>query len=322
MRLADQELLFAACRLLRFQTERLRCRLRHLVALAVEQALRYLTLAGRQQVVLHLCLHRQRRLVVGLLQRGVDKRAEGCHTHGCLLLQPYVAVDACTLVEPALFERGIGTHTDQVVLTIFNIRCDVIHLRGIAAGLRTHIKTVEPHLCVPEDAVEAQLQLFAQILFTDLHQLPVPAHARRGVLPAYGLIAVRVTGLGGIGQGGHPVVGHLHLFPSRGIEFLRIRPLVMDRVRFCQIVKILRSTAEVLLRISRMTQFEHPSLIQPDRFPDALRIHCCDYQTAHRCQNNCLKFLHHHDSFQFLTANIRRIFLIINRLHNYFMPSS
>ena len=83
---------------------------------------------------------------------------------------------------------------------------------------------------------------------------------------------MRVTGLRRIRQGSHPVVRHLYLLPVSIIEFLHIRTLVMNRVRLCQIVKILCSTAEVLLRISSMTQLELPTFIQADRLTDTLRV--------------------------------------------------
>ena len=321
MRLPDDELLFAACRLLRLQQERLRDGLPHLLTLGIEQTLRHATLAGLQSVVLHLCLHHDLCQGIGPLQFGIDKRAEGCHTHQGLLLKPHIAVDAGSLVEPSFLERGIGTDTDQVVLAIFDIRCDVVDLRGIATRLRTHIEAVEPHLGISEDTVEAQFQLFAEILLTDLHQFTIPAHTRRGILPAYGLVTVRVTGLGGIGQGGHPVVRHLHLLPACIIKLGGIRSLVVDRVRFRQIVKVLGATAEVLLRICCMPQFELPALVEADGLTYTLRIGYCDQQATHRCHNHCLKRLHHHDSFQFLTANIRRFFLIFNRLHNFFFSA-
>ena len=110
---------------------------------------------------------------------------------------------------------------------------------------------------------------------------------------------MRMTGLRGIRQVGHPVVGHLNLLPARIVELLCVRPLVVDRVRLCQIVKVLRATAEVLLWISSMPQFELPTLVQTDGLPYALCLGDTHQQATSSCQNHCFKFLHHHDSFSF-----------------------
>ena len=171
----------------------------HFLSFGIQQSLFHLVLLSGEAAVGYLRLHMQQSHVVGLFQLRIDEGAEGCHTDLCRLLQPHVAVDACTLIEPALFERGVGTYADQIVLTIFYIRCDVVHLGHIAAGFGTHIEAVEPHLGISENTVETQHQPFAQILVADPDELTIPAHAALRIFPAYGLIAVRVTGFAGVG---------------------------------------------------------------------------------------------------------------------------
>ena len=109
---------------------------------------------------MHLGFHIDGSRAIGLVQIGIDERTEGRHADLCGLFEPYVAIDACTLVEPALFERGIGTDADEILAVIINIRCDVVDLCDIAAGLRTHIETVEPHLSIAEDAVELKIIVY------------------------------------------------------------------------------------------------------------------------------------------------------------------
>ena len=190
MRLAERQGLLAARGLFAFQTERSLCGASHFVAVGIEQAL--LHRAGRwlQRMVVHLGLYRDHRLVVGFLQVGIDKRAEGSHADSRRFHQPGIAVDAGTLVEPALLERGVGPHTDQVVAAIVHIFRHVVHLCGIAAGLGAHIEAVEPHAGIAEDAVEPQGDVLAQVALGNADGVAIPAHARRGIFKAYGLVAM------------------------------------------------------------------------------------------------------------------------------------
>ena len=212
-------------------------------------------------------------LVVRLLQFGVHKRTERCHADLCRFLQPHVAIDAGALVKPPLLQGGIGAHAYQVVVAVFDIGCDVVGLCGVTAGFGAHIKAVEPYTGIAEDAVEAQHQSLAQILVGYVDGFAIPSHAGFRVFVAHRLIAVRVTGFGRIGQCGHPVVRQLHLVPTVVLhKFLRVRSLVVYRVGLCQIVKILRAAAEVLLWVGSVSQCKSPSLVKSDGFAYALCI--------------------------------------------------
>ena len=201
----------------------------------------------------------------------MDERAKGCYADGRRLLEPHVAIDACTFVEPALFQRGVGTDADQVVATIINIRCDVVDLCDVAAGFRTHVEAVEPHLGVAEDAVEAQLEALAEVLLADGEDLTVPAHAGSRVFPADGLIAVGVACLTGVGQGRHPVVGNLHVLPGGIVKLVGVGTFVVDGVGFCQVVEVLRAAAEVFLGIGGVAKGKLPALVEADGLALGLR---------------------------------------------------
>ena len=240
----------------------------------------------------HVGLHMHDGLAERGLQVGIDKGTKGRHTHLSRLLEPHVAIDACTLIEPSLFKRGVRPYTDQVVTTIVNIRCDVIHLRHIAARLRTHIEAVEPYSRVTEDAIEAQHQVLAKVFFPDVECLAIPSHTGLRILPPYGLVTMRMTGLWCVGQRGHPVVGNLYLLPCAIIEFLGIRPLIVDGVSLCQVVEVLRATAKILLRIASMSEGELPTLVEADGLTYTLRIPHKKHTTGKGHEYNLSHIIH------------------------------
>ena len=152
-------------------------------------------------------------MVIGLLQFGIDKGAEGCHTDLSHFLQPHITINASTFVEPALLQRSVGTHADQVRFTILHIGRDVIHLRRIAAGFSTHIEAIKPYTGIAEDAIKAQHEALAKVGSGNRELLAIPAHTALRIFPPHGLVAVRVAGLSSIGQRRHPVVRQLHILP-------------------------------------------------------------------------------------------------------------
>ncbi len=253
----------------------------------VKQALRDFALLSCQTTVVYFCLDGEQGLGKGCLQLGMDERAEGGYADLSGLLEPHVAIDACTLVEPALLERGIGTDADEVVATIINIRCDVVNLCDIAAGFRTHVETVEPHLGVAEDAVEAQLEVLAEVLLADGEDLAIPAHAGGRILPADGLIAVGVACLTGIGQGRHPVVGYLHLLPGGIVKLAGVGSFVVDGVGLRQVVEILCAAAEVLLGISSVAKGKLPALVEADGLALGLRTQGDGKQAGDERHKHC-----------------------------------
>ena len=178
----------------------------------------------------------------------MDKGAERCHMYRGGLVEPDVAIDACTLVEPTFFQGGIGTDAHQVVAAVVQVFADVIHLRGIAAGLAAQVEAVDPHAGIAEDAVELQIDVLAQVFLRHGEGLAVPADAGLGIFITDGLVAVAVAGFAGKGEVHHPVVGQVYRLPCRSIKFLGVRPGVVDGRRLGEVIEILGSAAEVFLR--------------------------------------------------------------------------
>ena len=75
-----------------------------------------------------------------------------------------MAVDARTLVKPALLERGIRTDADKILFSVIQVFRNVIHLRGIAARFVSQVETVYPDTGITEDTVELKIKMFAEVL--------------------------------------------------------------------------------------------------------------------------------------------------------------
>ena len=273
MRIRELHDMLRHTRLLGFQRVLVSIGTGHLLPLGIYEPLLHLILLCLQTAVRHLGLDTQHHHVVRFLQFCIDKRPEGSHAHLGRLLQPHIAVDAGTFVEPALLQRGIGTYADQVILPVFHIRSDVVHLSGIATGFRAHVEPVEPHLRRTEDAVETQHQSLPQVVPVYLDHLAIPPHASFGIFVAHRLVAMRVTGFTGIGQRRHPIVGHGDGLPGGIIEFLCIRALVVDGVCLRQVVEVLRATAKVLRWIGSMAESEFPTFIEQNFLSYVLGVH-------------------------------------------------
>ena len=128
----------------------------HFAPFFVLQRMLQVIVCESQPVILHRGLNVQHGLteVSFLGENGRNKGTERNHMERGRFVEPDVAVNAGPFVKPALFQRGIGTDTHQVFATIIQVLRDVIHLRGIAAGLITQVETVDPHAGIAENAVE------------------------------------------------------------------------------------------------------------------------------------------------------------------------
>ena len=168
------------------------------------------------------------------------------------LVQPYMAVDARTLVKPALLERGIRTDADKILFSVIQVFRNVVYLRGIAAGFVSQVETVYPDTGITEDTVELKIKMFAEVLLRNSDTFPIPSHRVFGEFIADGFIAMTVARLFGIRQINHPVMRKIDRLPVHTpllrIELGRVRALIMDRGCLGQIVEVLRSAAEVFLR--------------------------------------------------------------------------
>ena len=195
------------------------------------------------------------------LQVGMHEGAEGFYMNRGGSVQPYMAIDARTLVEPAFLERSVHAHTDEIRVTVVQVFGDIERLRDVATLFTTQIKTVHPDAGVAEDAVELQLEVLAQVGFVDGEHLTIPAHRRSRILPAHGLIAVAVAGLTGEGQPDHPIMRKVDSLPARCIELHAVRPCIVNARSLREVVKILRATAEVLLRVGGMSEGKLPVVV-------------------------------------------------------------
>ena len=168
------------------------------------------------------------------------------------LVQPYMAVDARTLVKPALLERGIRTDADKILFSVIQVFRNVVYLRGIAAGFVSQVETVYPDTGITEDTVELKIKMLAEVLLRNSDTFPIPSHRVFGEFIADGFITMTVARLFGIRQINHPVMRKVDRLPAHTpllrIELRGVRTLIMDRGCFSQIVEVLRSAAEVFLR--------------------------------------------------------------------------
>ena len=178
-------------------------------------------------MIVHLGIYMNGRRGVGRGEVGVDKGAEWSHADSSRLDKPRVTIDAGTLIEPAFFERSVGSYTNKILTAIVYIFGHIIHLRGIAAGFGTHIEAVEPYAGIAEDAVKLQGDVLAQVRLGDCDHLAVPPHTRFRIFITNSFVAVRVAGLLSIGQGSRPIVWNAHLLPCRVVKLDGVRALVV-----------------------------------------------------------------------------------------------
>ena len=222
------------------------------LSVGIKQTAPYFAGDGVFSRILHLHFGHQHSLVERSFQRGRYKYAERSYMQRRRLVQPYMAVDARTLVKPALLERGIRTDADKILFSVIQVFRNVVYLRGIAAGFVSQVETVYPDTGITEDTVELKIKMFAEVLLRNSDTFPIPSHRVFGEFIADGFIAMTVARLFGIRQINHPVMRKIDRLPVHTpllrIELGRVRALIMDRGCLGQIVEVLRSAAEVFLR--------------------------------------------------------------------------
>ena len=222
------------------------------LSVGIKQTAPYFAGDGVFSRILHLHFGHQHSLVERSFQRGRYKYAERSYMQRRRLVQPYMAVDARTLVKPALLERGIRTDADKILFSVIQVFRNVVYLRGIAAGFVSQVETVYPDTGITEDTVELKIKMLAEVLLRNSDTFPIPSHRVFGEFIADGFIAMTVARLFGIRQINHPVMRKIDRLPVHTpllrIELGRVRALIMDRGCLGQIVEVLRSAAEVFLR--------------------------------------------------------------------------
>ena len=270
----------------------------HDVAVGIHQGLADGALNVVQRAVVDLCFDHDNSLVVRLADIGMDEGTVVGNCHWSPLVEPRITVDAGSLVEPALLHRRVGTHADGIVATVIGVVGDVINLRGITTGFRSHIHTVEPHLRSTEDAVETQREPLAEVGLVDVEGLAVPPHTRSRILIAHGLIAMRLARAAVVGQRCHPVVGQSDSFPTAVVELRRVGSGIVDGIGFGEIIEILGAAAEVFRCVAGIAESKFPAVVQANGLPDALATGC-RYRQKQKKEENY--FFHLGEKFYWFT---------------------
>ena len=216
--------------------------------------------------VLHLGFHGYFRLVIRGLQCRMDKGPERRHVQRLRLFQPHVPIDACPLVEPALFQGGVYAHCNDVFSAVVEIFRYVVCAGCITAWLGAQPEAVHPDVCGPENAVKADAYVFSVILCRDGESLPVPADARFRILVSYGFVAVAMACLAGVWKVYHPVMRESHLLPLLRpvclVELQAVGACVVDGGCLREIIEILRSAPEIKGRRRSVSKSELPVCIK------------------------------------------------------------
>ena len=164
------------------------------------------------------------------------------------LVQPHMTVYAGSLVEPTLFESGVGPDAYEVLSSIVEVFGYIISPCGISAWLTSEVESVHPYARVAEYSVELEPDMLPVILLRNCEGLPVPADACLRVFVSHCLVSVAVACLFGIRKVHHPVVREVHHGPSAGIELRGVWPFVVDRGGFCKVVEVFGPASEILCR--------------------------------------------------------------------------
>ena len=191
------------------------------------------------------------------------------------LVEPYMTVYSCSFIEPSFLESGVCAHAYKVLSAVVQIFRYVIGPGRIAARLMSEIEPVHPYERIAENAVKLQPDVLSIVLGRDGEGLSVPADAGLRIFISHGLVTMAMACFFCIREVHHPVVRQIHRGPSRGVELLGIRTLVVYRCRLCKVVEILGAAAEVLGWRRGVAEGELPVLVKVDALALALR-RCCE----------------------------------------------
>ena len=180
-------------------------------------------------------------------------------------VEPGMAVDAAAFIEPAFLQSGVGADGYYIVTAEIDIGGHVVALSDISARLAAEIESIEPDFAVAENAVEHERNAFGRVGSRHGEHFAVPADRRSGIFIAHGLITVAVACILFKRKVDHEVEGEVDADPCRIVEFHGVRPHVMDRGCFGQIVEIFCSGPEILGRVG-VAEGEAPSAINIHKF--------------------------------------------------------
>lgn len=160
-------------------------------------------------------------------------------------------------------ERSIDAHTDEVFARV-QVIGHGISLRQVSALGVSHIEPVDPNTRIAEDTLEDKAIRGGIIDRIECNDLAIPPYTILGIGIANRLVAMAMAGFGIVRERCCPIVRDLYHLPSGVIERKSIRSLVMDTVRFGEVVKIFGPAAKVLLRIGSVSQCKTPIGVEVD----------------------------------------------------------
>src|SRR5208337_2278112 len=104
--------------------------------------------------------------------------------------QPHVTVNSRAFVEPSFALRRVYAHHQDILSAVVEEVRNIVEERSVPAHIPPDELAVKDHHAVAEDAVELDRQPLAKIARGDVEHSPVPADARRRVIPIQRLEAV------------------------------------------------------------------------------------------------------------------------------------
>ena len=206
----------------------------------------------------------------------IHVEAIGPDGHRPCLVKPYVAVDACSLVVPALFRRSVAADGDYIVPTIIEVGRKIVHAGNVSARLAAQIASVAEHLAAAENALELYPYLLAGILRRNLQVPAVPTDRIARILPPDAFVAVGMARLLAVGKVHHPVVGEAHGLPGGVVESGHDGSMAVIRTHYLAIVgEVFRAVGEIALHGGCVAQRKSPVVVQQYGCKDNKEFHSC-----------------------------------------------
>src|SRR3954470_16907908 len=136
-----------------------------------------------------------------------------------------MAVDAGSLIEPAVAEAGVHAH-DEIVP--FSVTKKITHIkpeRRVSVVVASDEIAVQEHQRTAEGSIEFNNNPASRIFLRNVECAPVPADAGFGITPPQRLVSVAILFLiSHEWQFDAPIVRQVQLAPFRVIKFLRRKP--------------------------------------------------------------------------------------------------
>ena len=181
--------------------------------------------------------------------------------------EPDMAIEARTLVPPALLRGGVHPHGDDIAAAVVQVVGEVHPEARVAAGLAPQVVPVDPDDAVAEDAVELQRDAPTLRRRRDGQLAPVPADAVLGERAADRLRAMGRAAALAERQFHRPVVRQVDAAPRPVVEVRRGGPVAEAGLGEEEGP---RAVVEVLGRVPGVAQREAPAVIDAHALPDVV----------------------------------------------------